>query len=125
MKTERRHELQENELANWLGEKIRKFQPYGRTVLGVLVLAAVGLLVTGYLRSRNEQAKRAGWSAFFGAMTVADPVALEEVAEAFPDTTAAAWALQRSADLRLDQALRAVSGPAGGAARSSSRTGTL
>jgi hypothetical protein len=106
MKTERRHELQENELANWLGEKVGAFRPFGKTILGVLVLAAVAMLIGNYLRGRSVRMREAGWSAYFEAMSGANPEAFEEVAKVFPDTSAAGWSMQRAADLHLDESLR-------------------
>jgi hypothetical protein len=106
MKTERRHELQENELANWLGEKLATLRPYGKAILGVLVLALVALIIVNYLRGRGERMREAGWSAYFEAMTGANPEAFEEISQVYPGTDAAGWAMQRAADLHLDEALR-------------------
>jgi tetratricopeptide (TPR) repeat protein len=106
MKTERRHELQENELANWLGDKLDVLRPYSKAILGVLVLAVVALLLVNFVRGRNERMSEAGWSAYFEAMTGRSPEAFEEVADTYPGTAAAGWAMQRAADLHLDEALQ-------------------
>lgn len=105
MKTERRHELQENELANWLGDLIRKIQPYGRVIIGVLVLAVTLIAATSYVGSRNLQADQAAWTEYYDAAATGDPEQLVEVATNFPGTVAAGWALQSAADLSLSQAV--------------------
>ena len=47
MKSERRHELQTNALADWIGEAIERIRPYQTTLLGVALL--VMLLIGGPL----------------------------------------------------------------------------
>ena len=56
MKTERRHELQNNELAAWLTVWIEKIQPYLKTVLGVLILGLVIILGIFIVQNREQQA---------------------------------------------------------------------
>ena len=56
MKTERRHELQNNELATWLTVRIEKIQPYLKTVLGVLILGLVIILGIFIVQNREQQA---------------------------------------------------------------------
>ena len=41
MRSERRHELQTNALADWLGTVIERVQPYQTSLLGVVLLAAM------------------------------------------------------------------------------------
>ena len=56
MKSEHRHELQTNELANRLGTGIEKVQPYSQVVLaGVIVLAvaAVGWGIYSSVTRKN------------------------------------------------------------------------
>jgi hypothetical protein len=106
MKTERRHELQENELANWLAEKLDWLRPYSKAILGVLLLAVVALMVVSYMRGRSERMREAGWAAYFEAMAGRSPEAFEEVANTYPGTSAAGWAMQRAADLYLDESLQ-------------------
>ena len=42
MKSQRRHELEQNELAQWLGGLIAKLKPYQNFLLGVLLVLLVG-----------------------------------------------------------------------------------
>jgi tetratricopeptide (TPR) repeat protein len=112
MKTERRHELQQNELADWLGDFLIKMRPYGKTALGVLVLAAAGLFAFTYVGGRGRQNQQAAWSDFFDAADTAGPMNpsasenFERTAETYPGTLAAAWARQSMGDLRLKSGLQ-------------------
>mgnify|MGYP001116933776 CR=1 FL=1 len=65
MKTERRHELQTNVLADWLGRQIEALRPYAGTIAtGVLVLV---ILLIGYSIWNTWSAGSAAqaWSEFF------------------------------------------------------------
>ncbi len=103
MKTERRHELQENELANWLGEKITKIQPYGKTILGVGVLIVAVLFAVSYINGRGAETEKEAWSAYFRAMNSGDPVEFRDMAADYPGTVAAGWSLQSAGDLFFNQ----------------------
>src|SRR4051812_2252269 len=67
MKTARRHELQHNQLADWLGEKIEEVAPYSRAILaGVIAIAAlVAVLVIMNRRSHSQE--EAAWNDYFAA----------------------------------------------------------
>lgn len=103
MKTERRHELQENELASWVGDAINKIQPYGRILAGLAVLAAVAFFVSSYLGSRNEEARQEAWAAYYQALAAGDAADFQKVAETFPGTVAAGWSLQSAGDMLLNE----------------------
>ena len=105
MKTERRHELQENELATWLGQVIHTYQHYLRAALGVIILAALGLMASAYMNNRSKQTQEAAWSAYFEARLAPESSALKKVAETYSSTEAAGWALQSAGDLELGQGI--------------------
>jgi tetratricopeptide (TPR) repeat protein len=105
MKTERRHELQENELATWLGDQIMKLQPYLKAIAGGAVLLAVVFLATSYLNARNEEAQQEAWAGYFAALATGDPAEFQKVAETYPGTIAAGWSLQSAGDLLLNQGI--------------------
>ena len=108
MKSERRHELQTNYLADWLTHKIEAIRPYLNMILiavALVVLAAVvGAFVTG------EQSTRAAvaWTDYFSAAAQSNPDRLRTVAEAHPGTLPGLWALQNEADLELARGIRAL-----------------
>ena len=107
MKTERRHELQNNELATWLTVRIEKIQPYLKTVLGVLILGLVIILGIFIVQNREQQAAAQAWSAYFNAsdaIAEASRDAAEElgdVSETYPQTPPGMWAMQSAGDFEL------------------------
>ncbi len=56
MKAERRHELQHNELADWLAATAERLRPYSRAILGVTIAAVVLLLAYYLITSRRKKA---------------------------------------------------------------------
>src|SRR5262245_3316954 len=67
MKTERRHELKHNELADWLGKSIETVEHNYRPILGGVVV--LGLVVGAflYLRSESGHKRAEGWNQYFQA----------------------------------------------------------
>lgn len=101
MKRERRHELEQNELADWLAKLFERTKPYQTAILAVVILVAVA--VGGYLWWSRQSAQRttAGWDQFYRAQQSHDPADFEAVLEDYPDADAARWARAMAADLRL------------------------
>ncbi len=105
MKAERRHELQHNELADWLAATAERLRPYSRAILGVTI-AAVALLLAYYLiTSCAEKKQSAAWDKYLRALSATTPDAstteLEETVERFSKTPAAVWAEATLADMEL------------------------
>ncbi len=101
MKTERRHELQTNILADYLGKQIQTVRPHSRTIMiGVI---AVLVVIIGYVYFSQQQRARAGnaWANYFKAIGNRDVKELEGVAEQHSGTVAGFWARQATADLKL------------------------
>lgn len=98
MKSERRHELQHNILADWLAESAQSLKPYQNIVL--LVAAMLVILVGVYAWWSHESAKvnTRGWEALNTALETGDPAALTKVIEDLPGTTAADMAAAVLAD---------------------------
>ena len=61
MKNERRHELQQNELADWIEKKYASIAPYGKSIATVCVAAVVLYAAYSFISSRNLAAKNAEW----------------------------------------------------------------
>jgi len=106
MKSERRHELQTNELADWLGNHIEAYRPYLKTTGAVvLALAAVGLAYV-IVSQRQEAASGQSWEAYFRAIWQRDPkeigARLEQVARQEANSLPGLWALQSAADVDLE-----------------------
>jgi hypothetical protein len=68
MRTDRRHELHTNVLADWLGIQIDRLRPYSRmalaVALGVVVLGGVGM----YIRSQSTARQDQQWLEYYQAM---------------------------------------------------------
>ena len=67
MKTERRHELQTNVLADWLGHRTEAIRPYFiYIVMGGVALLVVAIVVT--IASNWQLARSSeGWADYFAA----------------------------------------------------------
>lgn len=101
MKTERRHELQTNDLASWLTKFIEQSKPYWKPFLGVLILALVAFFAWHLVNSRNEASRSLAWTAYFNAFETGDAEAFRKVGQSYPETGAAMWALQSAGDAAL------------------------
>lgn len=104
MKSERRHELEQNLLAQWLTKVIAATKPYVNAILtGILVVVLV-VLVISYVTQRSDAQSTKAWDSYFAAIsdqgaTVSE---LEKVAKDHQGTTAGMWALLTAADLQLN-----------------------
>jgi len=100
MKSKRRHELQTNALANWIGEKIEVIKPYSNfIVLGILAVVILIAAVVFFI-NRGKQQVAEGWGDFTieANKRELDTKELTKVAQSDPDSLAHLWALQRAAD---------------------------
>lgn len=100
MKSKRRHEMQTNWLANWIGTKIEKVKPHANLILlGVLGVVALIVAVAYFInRGKQQTAKEWGGYTIEANKRERDPVKLTKVAQSDPDSPAHLWALQAAAD---------------------------
>lgn len=110
MKTDRRHELKQNELADVLGRWIAVVNPYSRIIVGVVIL---GCVASGYWTYSKYQARLSteeAWAKYFlegikidgsSGQPDVDFDALGELADDNADQPVGQWALLSSADHRL------------------------
>jgi hypothetical protein len=104
MKSDRRHELQQNELADWLGQHLEMLKPHGTSILLGLVTAAVVVLGGMWYFSGESSAAAQSWSSYFGAFNQREPgKALEQLVKDKPGTQTALWAQQAIGDMNLAQ----------------------
>jgi len=102
MKSERRHELKENELADWLEKSIDAVAPYTKAILGGIVALVVLFLAYSFWQSQAEAAEQANWDQFYAAAEATDAEAeMVKVAEARPKEPAGLWARLYAADRQL------------------------
>ena len=103
MRSERRHELQHNELADWLFTAGQRIKPYQNAILAAVV-GIVVLIVAWSWWSRSSAAQTAqAWTDLTNGMEGENLDALTRVIEAYPNTNVAHVATILVADTRLAQ----------------------
>jgi len=101
MKGQRRHELQQNELADWMANLIAAAKPYANLIFGgVLLLGILGIGLTLWVQRSNAQAARA-WEDFQSALSNLSFVEMNNVVEHYPGSDAAHWAQVVLGDFHL------------------------
>jgi hypothetical protein len=109
MKAERRHELQHNEVADWLAKAIERAKPYSRAIVGVALAATVLLITYVVLSNRSETRQTSAWNQYYKAINAPSPEGvqadLEAVAETHKKTVAGHWAQVALADLQLGEGI--------------------
>ncbi|MBL9080529.1 MAG: hypothetical protein JNK76_01920, partial [Planctomycetales bacterium] len=78
MKTERRHELQKNELADWLGNKLMWAEQNSSLILGVVAAVVVVIGVAVYYQNSRAQRAESAWNEYFGAIENRDPTMIAD-----------------------------------------------
>jgi hypothetical protein len=101
MKTERRHELQTNELADWLGKGVELVEQNGRAVLAIIVAVAICLVAYLYIRSESTNKRVQRWDRYFQALNNRDMPEMLNLAESDSSSPVGAWARLYVADEQL------------------------
>jgi len=105
MKTERRHDLETNELAVRLARWIEKLKPYTGSLLGGLILLCGIAVVSSFWASQSAAKRRAAWDEFAIARSTTDPelASLRRVAdkEEYAGTSMREWAYIAWADRQV------------------------
>jgi hypothetical protein len=106
MKGQRRHELERNELADWLAKTFAAIKPYQNAILGVLLLVVVAGVGYSWWARQSAESRGAGWDTLneaFGrlAQDQASARDFENIAREHPDTDVALWARVMAGDLHL------------------------
>jgi hypothetical protein len=103
MKSERRHELQHNELADWLVKSAETIKPYQNLVFAVVVLVLIGAVgYTIWSRVALAQTTQA-WDEFNANLETGNVAKLTQVVEDYPNTTVAHMAALVLADNYLGE----------------------
>ncbi len=105
MKSERRHELQTNVLANQAGQAIEKTKPFANLVLLGIAAVVVLALIFGFWQSQAQRRIATAWSEYYFAAASGDADQLAPVYEDYASTPAAGWARQAEADSQLSRGL--------------------
>ena len=102
MKSEKRHQLEKNELADWMGGQIEAAKPHILTILAGIVLVVGVLIFAIYYFNTDDTASASQWSEYFQAFSEREPMpALEELTKEDPDSGPALWAAQTLGDINL------------------------
>ena len=89
MKSERRHELQHNELADWLAKSGQNLKPYQNLIMLLVVVGVVGIAAyMWWSRTTASQAAEA-WGELNNGLERQDLTKLAQVSENFPDSKVA------------------------------------
>jgi tetratricopeptide (TPR) repeat protein len=116
MKTERRHELQTNILADWLGRQIELIRPYSKAMIAVAVVVVIAGLAAAYFVNDRSSKNAEGWADYLSAMAERDATKLRNVAGLDDDAAWAGgrrpdwalWAAQSAGDLELGRGLASM-----------------
>lgn len=105
MKTERRHELATNVLADWLGEKIEALKPYSAAVSATVLAVVVIIFAAVFWYQKREASAAQAWEDYFAALEnqAPDEVTdkLESVADHYSQLPAGLWSRLSLADTQL------------------------
>ncbi len=66
MKNERRHELQHNDLADWIAKKFKAIEPYSKSLLAIAIAACVIFFAYSFISGRAKDRETAEWDHFDG-----------------------------------------------------------
>ena len=105
MKTQRRHELQENTLAHWLERQVNAIAPYSKAIFGTVLAVVVLGALFAFNQQRTAQKERAIWASYLQAAMSGNHDKLKELADEFPQAPAGQWARLSYADFKFAQGM--------------------
>jgi len=101
MKSKRRHELEQNELADWLGAVVAGIRPYQNLILAVVLILAIGGAVYAWWARQSSTKTTEAWDQVYAALDSGSVLQLGAVADKYPNTSAGHWAAVVDADQHL------------------------
>ena len=104
MKSERRHELQENDLSERVEHLSERLRPYVTPILTVAIGSLTLVLIGLFVSARWEATRSESWDTCLSALVTGDQEGFREVILRYPDTPAAQWAELILADRTLSEA---------------------
>lgn len=105
MKSERRHELEKNELLQWFSSGMDWIAPYSTAIVGAVVLILMVYIVASWWGSTSASRSGAAWDKFFNAALGGDTASdYDTIAAQYPDRTVGQFAALTAADLRTAKA---------------------
>ncbi|MFO0948043.1 MAG: hypothetical protein U1D30_19325 [Planctomycetota bacterium] len=105
MKSEERHQLEQNELADWVLRLVGIVRPY-LLYMFVAAVVVVGVLIGLSIQSNaKQQTQQDAWREFF---TAQDAAQFEVLLSRYPDSLAAPYTRLRIADLKFDEGKKSL-----------------
>ena len=101
MKSEERHQLEKNDLAEWVVQTYERWQPHWPYLVGGIVLVAAALWFVNHRQASQAQQLHAAWNAYFDAEGTRNVEALRSLVDLYPDSSVAPLAQKRVADFRF------------------------
>ena len=88
MKGQRRHELEQNALADWLAKVIESVKPYQNAILGAVLLVVLATVAYSWWTRLSAGRNAAGSDAFHRALSQQNlnPADFEAVVQDYPNT---------------------------------------
>jgi tetratricopeptide (TPR) repeat protein len=108
MKSERRHELEKNELADRLATGIESTRSYLPQILGGIGLLVVAAIAWGVYSGYSKRQASVAWTEFYFNLTRGDADSFIDVAEDHPGSSAAGWARQIAGDNYLQRGINSL-----------------
>ena len=101
MKSEERHRLQQNQLADWIGKSITTIKPYQNSILIAVLLVVVGMVAYTVWSRVSATENTEAWDELNAALESGNMAKLAKVREDRPNTHAAHVAAVVEADYNL------------------------
>ncbi len=92
MSSERRHQLENNDLVALLGKINKRIEPYSKPIALLIAIAFIVLIYQTYVTSNAEASRSDATLQLIESVADRDPVLLQPIIDEYPDTTAGAWA---------------------------------
>lgn len=103
MNSERRHELQQNVLADYLGGVAKKIEPHTKLIAAAFAVGAIAVVGFGVYQSLAVESRSQSTIKLLQNANSGDADALMDVGTQYPDTTAGALAKLYAADANLGE----------------------
>jgi len=101
MQTDRRHELEENVLAEKTFELYERLRPYVTSLLMILAAGLVAGIAMVLISSQLSVSRAQSWDACLAALSGGTPDSFNDVMQRYPGTPAAQWSQIMLADTSL------------------------
>ena len=101
MKSEERHRLQQNALADWIGKTVESIKPYQNTILFTALAIVVGVVIYSWWTRVSVAESAKAWEDLNVAMESGNTARMAKVIETYPKTDAAHMAAVLAGDFHL------------------------